>query len=95
VLGFALLGLVLLLVRAVPELVSAAQYPQSGFAGLVSMLILVWFILPLAGFLVGGLCLAGGYLLRRVATRPASPRFSSADVPIAQASESDDQLGVR
>jgi hypothetical protein len=42
---------------------------------LVTIWVLVWFILPLVGFLIGAINVAVGHLLRRIASRPAQAPF--------------------
>ena len=47
------------------------QYSESRMAGFVIILLLVWLLVPLALVLLGVVGLGLGYVLRRVATRPA------------------------
>jgi len=67
----ASIGFVVILVRLAPGIASAMQYPESRMAGFVIILLLVWILVPLALVLLGVVGLGLGYILRRVATRPA------------------------
>ncbi len=66
----ASVGFVLILVRLAPEFASAIQQPESRMAGFVTIIFLVWLLVPLAIALLGVVGIALGYVLCRVATRP-------------------------
>jgi hypothetical protein len=68
----ASIGFVVILVRLAPGIASAMQYSESQMAGFVIILLLVWMLVPLALVLLGVVGLGLGYVLRRVATRPAA-----------------------
>jgi len=67
----ACIGFVVILVRIRPDFASIIQHPESQMAGFVLILDLLWLLVPLALVLLGVVGFGLGYVLHRVATRPA------------------------
>jgi len=68
----ACIGFVVILVRLAPDFAAIVQHPESQMAGFVLILYLVWLLVPLALVLLGVVGFGLGYVLHRIATRPAT-----------------------
>ena len=93
--GLALLGFIVILVRAGPTLAEALQYPEQRMAGFIVLIVLGYLSVPLVLGL-GGAALAGvGFALSYWGTKPAvsSPDTELSPTPTARGHERDKDAG--
>ena len=68
----ACVGFVIILARSAPAFASAVQYTDSPMAGFVTIIMLAWLLVPLVFAFLGVISIGLGYVLHKIATRPAS-----------------------